>query len=270
MVKKLFKHEFSAYLRLCVPVYIILLSIGLMGRIIQCFESESTSYFIMRGSSIAALSISAVVALVLTEIFCIVRFYKNLFTGEGYLSFTLPVTPAQHVLVKFVVALCVNIATLVMVGLSVVVFTMGEWLSELWKAGIYLLKQLALRIEIGHFIAYTFEFAVLFVFMLGMSILLYYMCISLGQTAKKNRVLAAVGVYFLLYILTQIVSTFGTIFVSVFHEELGLDRLLELAAMHPYTAVHVVLIGLIILSVVFSGIYFAVTHYVLHKKLNLE
>ena len=41
MVKKLLKHEFLAYLRVWIPMQIILMAAALFGRILQFFESDS-------------------------------------------------------------------------------------------------------------------------------------------------------------------------------------------------------------------------------------
>ena len=47
MVKKLFKHEFLAYMRILSVVYVILLTVAAATRIIQLFESDSIYYKIV-------------------------------------------------------------------------------------------------------------------------------------------------------------------------------------------------------------------------------
>lgn len=270
MVKKLFKHEIASYLRLLIPVYIILLSIGVMGRVIQCFETDSTAYDILRGSSIVALVIGIFSALLLSTIFCILRFYKNLFSGEGYLSFTLPVTSAQHINTKLSVAVLVEGATLLAALLSVFLFTLGGWWTELVKAGIYLCKEIAQQTGAMHFAFYVTEMILLLLVTVACQLLLYYMCISVGQTARKNRALAAVGVYFALYLLTQILSTVITILCTVFAEQLRLDELFELIGSHPIASTHIILIISILLSLLMGVVYYVITHWIIRKKLNLE
>ena len=132
MVKKLFKHEFLAYTRIMGIVYIILLTVAAAGRVVQIFEDDSISYSIVSTISFITYGVSIGAALGFTTVLAIVRFYKNLFTSEGYLSFTLPVTATQHILVKAVTAVTMTIATLVAVMLSVSVITAGEVLVEIW------------------------------------------------------------------------------------------------------------------------------------------
>ena len=84
MVKKLFKHEILSYARIMPIVYVILITIAFASRIIQIFESDTTVYNIISTFSFITYGISIVAAIVFNFIFVIVRFYKNMFSGEGY------------------------------------------------------------------------------------------------------------------------------------------------------------------------------------------
>ena len=52
MVKKLFKHEFLAYIRVMGIVYLILLAMATAGRIIWLFESDTIAFGIIGTFSI--------------------------------------------------------------------------------------------------------------------------------------------------------------------------------------------------------------------------
>ena len=58
MVKKLFKHEFIAYMRALLPMHLIMLGVAALTRFVYFFENESTSFMIVGRSSIIALVIS--------------------------------------------------------------------------------------------------------------------------------------------------------------------------------------------------------------------
>ena len=96
-----------------------------------------------------------------------------------------------------------------------------------------------------------------------------YSCISIGQLARKNRVLAAVGVYFGYYVLTQILSTMFTILVSLFGEDL-FELIGQCFANHPIPSVHTLLCQMVILPAIMAGIWFLITHTIIRKRLNLE
>lgn len=269
MVKKLYKHEMLYYLRSLLPVYIILAGVALVGRFVEFFEADTTAYSILRGSSIFMLVIAILATLGLSFVFVIVRFYKNMYTGEGYLTLTLPVKSSSHLFVKFTSAVLVNVISVVASVLAVCIFTAGEWLKEIVKAAAYIIKQVA-EIAEGHLLFYCLEFIPLFLMMMTCSILMYYMCISLGQLFRKNRVLAAVGVYFGLYVFYQVITT---IFTTVFtiSSMTWLDEILSSWTKQDYlVAVHVFFAVYFVGCVLMSLVYFLVSRYVLTKKLNLE
>ena len=269
MVKKLYKHEMLYYIRSLLPVYLILFGVALLGRFIEFFEADTTAYSILRGSSIFMLTIAILATLGLSFVFVIVRFYKNMYTGEGYLTLTLPVKPSSHLLVKCTSAVLVNVISVIASVLSVCIFTVGEWLNEIIKAVGYVLNQLV-EIAGGHFVFYCLEIIPVCLATTISSVLMYYMCISLGQLFRKNRVLAAVGVYFGLYtfyqVLTTIVSTVYTISAFTWMEELLASWTRE----NYLVAVHIIFLVDIIGCVIISLVYFLISRYVLTKKLNLE
>lgn len=269
MVKKLYKHEIQAYLRVWIPMQIILLGVALLGRLIQLFETEgSTAYNIINGSSLVAFGLAVVVSIGLTFVFSIVRFYKNLFTAEGYLSFTLPVTPTQHIVTKLFVAVAFQLATLLMVLFAVATITAGDVFAELLKAIAYLWGHF--RDKIGaHLPFYVLEVAVLVIVMLLAAILLLYMCASIGQLTNKNRVLMAVGAYFLYYLATQIVGTVVVVIGASLPQEWW-QPITDYFTWHSREAMHWAFGGLIVWEALLGTAYAFVTRHILRRRLNLE
>ncbi|MBR2715524.1 MAG: hypothetical protein IKB73_04885 [Ruminococcus sp.] len=269
MVKKLFKHEFYAYLRVVFPMHIILLGIAILSRIIQLFDNNSLSYDIMFWSSVIAFIVGCVVCFLLTFVFGIRRFYSNIYSHEGYLTLTLPVNPTQHILVKNVVALTAQITSLLMILLSVCVITLGDVCVELFKVVGYVLH--IAYDEVGqHTTLYIIEIILCLVISISTSFMLFYACISLGQRAKKNRVAAAVGIYCLYYFIVQVIGTIFIILVTVFSEQLRLYDLLMYLTEHPIVTNHIGFCAVIVVSGLLNLLYFAITKKTITKKLNLE
>ncbi len=269
MVKKLYKHEMLYYTRSLLPVYLILAGVALVGRFIEFFEADTTAYSVLRGSSIFMLVIAILATLGLSFVFVIVRFYKNMYTGEGYLTLTLPVKPSSHLLVKCTSAVLVNVVSMIVSVLAVCLFTVGEWLNEIIKAVAYVLNNLV-EIAGGHFAFYCLELIPVCLVTMISSVLMYYMCISLGQLFQKNRVLAAVGVYFGLYVFYQVITTIVTTVYTV-SAITWLDELLANWTRQNYlAAVHVVFLVDFIGCAIMALVYFLISRYVLTKKLNLE
>ena len=265
MVKKLYKHELNAYWRIALPMWGILLAVSLLGRVVQFFEFDHFVYDIVNTSSIVFYVIAVTVALVFPVVFAIIRFYKNLFTGEGYLSFTLPVTVSQHITVKVLGAVTVAALSFLVALTSLCVITAGDVLVELWKAGVYILNYL--NDEIGAHLWWLMAEAVVLLLVLLVSQTLYYdTCISLGQLFRKNRVLAAVGVYFGFYIIAQVLSTIMVI-IAMFMDWEGVTRWI---VKHPFTTLHGGMCGLIVFGIAACVVEYLVTYLVIRRRLNLE
>lgn len=269
MVKKLIKHEYLAFFRSMCPICAITLGVGFLTRIIQLFESYSTAYNIISGSAITVFWVSVVVALVATVALSIKRFYTNLFTAEGYLSMTLPVTAGQHIFAKLLVAVTGAVATLIVVLIAASISCIGE---DLWDI-IMLISRItadAVAKWGAHYIFYVIEAIIMAIVFIAYNFLVFYLCISIGQRAKKNRILAAFGAYFGYYVITQII---GTAFLLMLNAEFLITMIVNFslwAANHPYAAVHCVMLGISAFYAALSVGIFFYSRYIIKNKLNLE
>ena len=269
MVKKLFKHEAIAYIRTLLPMYLITLGIGLLTRFVYLFETESTVFSIIGTSSIIAFIVACVVSLVMTFVNIVTRFYKNLFTHEGYLSFTLPVTGAQHIFVKLITGMVSVVCALLVVIVGICIATAGEMTVEIFKAVGYIINFVRPSFE-GHFWYYVIECIIAALVFLGMEILLFYACIAVGQLSKKNRVRAAIGVYFGYYFFTQIIGTIVVLVMNALLNTTFYSRILAFIDNHPFATAHIGVLGVTLWSALLGFIYFLVTNYIIKKKINLE
>lgn len=269
MVKKLWKHEFAALARTLLPIQGIALCVALLFRVLQLFETDHFVYNILFGSSVFFLVVALVVCLCSVSIFSIVRFYRHLFTNEGYLSFTLPVTPAQHIWVKLSAAVVFSLIADVVVLAAVSLATAGEVFHELILALEYLMN-LVLKLEGGvHILWYLPELVITLLAVFIGELLFFYTCITIGQLAKKNRVLAAVGVYFAFYVVSQIFSTVITIVFTFFGEPI-VEAVAAFFETYQFAAGHLVFLAIFLLTAVMGAAWFIVTHTIIRKRLNLE
>jgi hypothetical protein len=267
MVKKLIKYDFASYLRLLLPVQLILLGIAGLNRLVQIFEqADSSVYRTVFTSSIVLYVIAVIVCLLLTLIVAIVRFYQGMYTNEGYLSHTLPVTPTQHIVSKLIVSLIFLLGTLLSIFVSACVATLGEVNIELWKAGFYLLRR-AYEVVHTSLIFYIIEFILMALAVSAMTLLKLYFCISVGQLAKKKKVLLAFGVYFGLYFIRQVLGTITIIIVTVNRE--FVENIMEWINEYQEAFFHVSLCGGIVFSLIIGAVYFFITRYIMSKRLNL-
>lgn len=273
MVKTLFKHEFKAWLRVLPLFWLAMLGVAAAGRIVQFFETDTVYYTLVFGSAILLFGASVFVLLLTPTVFGVYRFYRNLFTGEGYLSFTLPVTPAQHLWVKVLTAVCFQLITFLVICLSGMLLVIGDVLVEVWKAAAYLWEQIVTQIPkdvAPHLIGYILEYLLLLLIGLFGGHLMYQSCICIGQLARKNRVLLAVGVYFGYQLVAQILSTIMSVVFMVMSVAGVMEKLMAVVGKHPYASMHVLLCGLAVISLIMAGIYWWICHRIMSKRLNLE
>ena len=272
MVKKLLKYEFTAMLRKILPLALVVLGTALLNRIIQFFESDSSTYQVLFWSSVVLLCVSCVVLLVGTLWISVSRFYKNIYTNEGYLTLSLPVTADQHLLTKLLTAVCFGIISVLVCFIGAALAMAGDVLAEVFKAGHYMFRQTVMLIGRGHISFYILEFIVLYLLSICKTILILYTCVSLGQLGKKNknRPAHAVGFFFIYYFAVQALATIAMIIFAALGVSGALDRIAEWVTKHSVATVHLTLCFGILWSIGFSVLYYWINRHVLTKKLNLE
>ena len=260
MVKKLIKHEFIYYIRTLGIFLPIVLVFGLMTRIFRLFDRDNIINQIAVSSSIAMLFISCMALLIIVSIIAIVRFYKNMYSAEGYLTFTLPLTNAQHLFVKlFVSTVCDAICQLIVLLAIFIAFWDKNFIEI-----ISIMGERIPNIGAANVVGFIIEGIFLMLFASIYNTLLCYACITIGQTAKKNRILMAVGAYYIYNIATQIISTILSVIMTVF------SMIGAFTSAFEWMADNIALSVSIVISIGLSAIFWFITQTIMTKKLNLE
>ncbi len=268
MVKKLFRHECVALGRVLLPAYGALLAVAVFIRILRFIQWDNILYDIVFGCAIGLWIMSCVVCLFMATAMGVIRYYRNLFTSEGYLTFTLPISPAQHIAVKLLSSMLFGAMASAAVISSGLIIASGDLFTEVMKAASYLIGLIPSNITL-HLALYVVEFILLGIVTGASNFLLYYSCITIGQLARKNRILLAVGVYFIYSTAVQILTTVFTTVFSQFNP-LVLETIGEWITAHPLLFVHLLLCGSLVFSLVLSAILFIVCHRIITRRLNLE
>ena len=265
MVKKLFKYEILYYVKRLFIFEIILMSIALFTRIVYFFPSDTTLYAIISGSVTFLLYIANLLYAIMTIIAIITRFYQNLYSTQGYFTFTIPATEKQHLFVKLATAMMFDFIAFLSTLLSVIVATMGELGIEISKALWYILG--VSFDELGaNLIFYIIEFVLFMLTTTLMGILIFYSCISLGQLAKKAKIFVAFGIYLIYCAALEVISTIMLI-VCAF---LPMDEIFMFISENIKPLAHIFFASSIVVNIGISiGLFFLNKH-IMHKKLNLE
>ncbi|MBQ5648885.1 MAG: hypothetical protein IIV03_01985 [Clostridia bacterium] len=270
MVKKLLKHEFVYYARTFALFLPIVLIIGLMRKLTDLTEADFIRD-LTNGISTLIFILSCAALISLSFIGGVVRFYKNMYSAEGYLTFTLPVTNAQHIFVKLFTAVTFMAVCSVTVAIAVAIAVPAEnlrtFLCELGEQ----FSTAVSDVGVANTVAYIAEVIIIAILYAAYSMLVAYGCITVGQTAKKHRILKAIGAYYVYHLILQVAGRVLTIIFSYIDDSFLRDIFSDMSLVEfGLIAVHMIFITIILILAVLCTVLWLITQRIMTKKLNLE
>ena len=271
MVKKLYKYEFSALGNRILPMYAVVAALALALRLLQLAESDTTVYRIVFWSAVVALGVGAVVCCAMTAAVLLVRFYRHFFSSEGYLTFTLPVTPWQLLRVKLVSAVGLCVLSLLVILASVCLAAAGRPLAEGLKALFWLFhKVTGYGVSAANLTFYALELAANAIAFLALVFSVFYACLCLGQLANRLRLLLSFGVFLALWLLGQLGATLCLVFLDRLEQTALAQQFLTLLGSNPTAAAHEALLISLAVALGLTALFTGISLRVLRRHLNLE
>lgn len=274
MLRKLLKHEFRATARVMLPLYLLTVVLALGTRLMDIWTDNLAGggQFLERFSAfLSALlaigfGLSMVAVFVVAGVLMILRFRSNLLADEGYVMFTLPVSPHQLVWSKLLVstvwfagAAAIDAIAMVTLVADLSVF---RGLGDLFGTGLHSLD----RYLLGNGVALLVELLVLGVVSCLALCLSFYTPLAIGHSFARHKMFLSVVFFFAIQIAVQVVSS-----VLFF---LGVPVLEQLSwVANPLNAVevvHALLWGSVLATVAYGAILYCITLRMLHRHLNLE
>jgi len=264
MLNKLFKYEIKATARIFIPLYITLIIFSIINKIFNTFPLESginikglfgiIRLFIYFGLVIGIQVITLVVQ--------IQRFYKSLLGDEGYLMFTLPVKPWQHILSKlFTSMIWITLSGLSTV-LSILIIMPNDAFIDLTKAIPQGMSEVSHLFGSGTFLI-IIEAIIFSILCMATGTLMIYAAIALGHLVKKHKILASFGMYLGL-------NTGAQSIMIIFMIVIGSLYLKNFSNLSIHIQIQTFLLSsLAYFSIIIAGL-FILTKYILDNKLNLE
>ena len=270
MLGKLIKHDFAATWKVEASLDVVLILLGIMTGVMVHFipnASESVGMSLFMFSFVGVFYMGIIAANVVTIIYLVVRYYRNLYTSEGYLMFTLPVKTDMLVHSKVVTGgvwvflsyLC-TVISIFFAGLGF--FTSIDVPREELMEGLREASAV-----MGFDLSLVTILLVTFLITPVCAVLCMYFCISIGQLWQGHKILGAVLCMIGLYIFNQIVSQAVFIF-SGFWQMMGSSGA-DIDATFGGMYKRMLLI-LLILTVIQSAIYYVVILFINRRKINLD
>ncbi len=276
MLGKLIKYEIRATGRIFLPLYGLILAFALMNRLFRSAYPDAVEGLhqfpfdfpaFLNGLTMTVYVILIVVLFVGTLILTIQRFRKGLLSDEGYLMFTLPVKVHSHIDCRMIVTLMWTVLSLLVSALSIWILSADGSTAEWFRESSRNLQEIFARYGNISWLILA-ECIAFFAVSVLAGTLQIYAALAVGNLGSSHRQLASFGAYlgfgiiqmFLLFALGANLRS------SAFSRWLG-----GIVRGHaPEELLAAVLGCLILYAALFGAAFYALTVWILSRKLNLE
>lgn len=257
---KLLKHELIALFRILLFFAAAVVVFAAIGRIILAVElakvENGASGNMLLPLLFILLYVFAILALVVAAWgLGVSRFYKTLFSGEGYLTLSLPVSPVGIIWAKLLSSIIAMFAACAVSAFSLFIFLIGMPANFLSDLGVDVVISFQMWFEdIAAAPGLFVEELLLFILTIPVGTLVIYACISVGQLFTSHRKLMTFVIVIGLYIVYQMLALYA---MTPIYEAA------EKVSVHLYMWVQILLVG-----VIDAGSFFLI-RYILRNKVNL-
>lgn len=275
MLKKLLRYDFKSVLRFWWIAALSTVGLALVGGWSwSVFEKDKELpqmlYVVATLAEIIAV-LGGVAFVIMTVIILFSRFYKNFFTDEGYLTFTLPVKRSSLLNSKLIVSVTTLIITglvllfdllvAVCIGEADVIFTREFWVT-LGKEIEHFFETLD-----GYVVFAIVQTIVSVILTVIISVLFAFCCITIASIiAKKAKVITAIVIY---YVANSTV-VFGMVMYNLFAVGTLYDWLDNVPRYYENPTAVLISLCTILFKGIFCATLYAFQYWMLDKKLNLS
>ena len=206
MLGKLIKYDLKYGAKIFILVHAILLAACIFGRFffLDHLDFGRTDSIVV---SSLAIFVSVMLFLYIVVCFCTwliiaARFYRSLFTGEGYLSWTFPVSGVLHLWAKILSGCIWFFLDCFICAAGIILLVTGSNVRDAY---------FAIAPEVTEYFGMppgTFA-SVFFIYMLVScicSVISTYFCIAAGQLFPSHRILGALIAYFVYSFISQLLA----------------------------------------------------------------
>lgn len=286
MLGKLFKYEWRTVSKmglLMLAAIGIVTLLGVIGFALPMSNME-TNYAYSDEDSIGVI-LNTLVAMVTIMVYIVtlmgvvygmmiylgVHFYKTMYSDEGYLTMTLPVTPRQLIISKVLNGsiwygiVCAAMGISVIVLMTAMMFFMGNAMdvsADMQKEMSVFFQELweAFGIEVVHMIV---SVLLMLIITPVSGIMMLFGAITIGQLASKYRALMGVLAYFGISTVSTVVSYIISFILNIgsFAVASATDGIPSMTASYD---------AAVITYAIMAVVFYFVSLHILSKKLNME
>ncbi len=266
MLGKLLKYDVRELFRSTLPLLISMGSIGVVCAALLYFTmsfSETEGFFGALGATISFFGIGILALLVIAVVFefiSVSRYYKSLFTDEGYLNMVIPVKTSTLLFAK-------TLSVLIFNAIGVIALALSLFIAVLLPTMLYDMNYVS---DVGEIVGFFVDLSmsaevVLFfvgaVFELVYSTVAVLSAITVGSAVvRRRKILGSVLFFFAFSLVKSIVESI----VGIIVEGLTVTE----AQPTVYTAATT--LTRVLLCIAFGTVLCLVNYRILNKKFNIE
>ena len=261
MLGKLIKYDLKASAKIFLLLHVLFLLVCAAARFLfmdridfhapaKTLIAPITAMIVLGTFLISALSLC-------TSLLITFRFYRNLFSREGYLSWTLPVSGITHLWAKIISGYLLAALDMAVIYAGILLLVTGRNVTDAYRSVAPEIAE-SIGMPLSSLGLWIFAFCVVGALS---SVLLIYFSICIGQLFPAHRVLCAIAVYFITSFVIQIA-------VLVIMAALGLlDHSAEITTLAD--EIFTLLVPNTVFSVILCIAQYAAVHYIMKRKINL-
>lgn len=291
MLGKLLKNEFKATYKTMLVIYIttIVTTLGFCFFGVKQFYSYSWSspanetlrrILGVLGVTFTIAYVIIVIALViLTYILMCDRFYKSMYSEQGYLTHTLPVSPLSNLNARLITSAVWLFVSGIILFISILLIGISLSPQEFWEE-LRSFSYSAFDAECVYSTGYHFPVFALILLLLILAacanaLLLVFAAISLGQLASLHKRRAAVGFGVAFAFLEQFAATMVMVHIvgkitDMFSRYDTTRSLIEHGGHLMRVSFQTSLWSMICIFAVFAAVYYALCAVIVKRHVNLE
>lgn len=226
-----------------------------------------------------AYVIIVIALVILTYILMCERFYKSMYSEQGYLTHTLPVNPLSNLNARLITSLVWLFVSGIILFISIMLIAISLDPQEFWE-DMRSFSYSAFDAECAYSTGYHFPVFALILLLLILvacanALLLVFAALSLGQLANLHKLRAAIGFGVAFAFLEQFAATMVMVHI--------VDKVVEMFSSYDTTrsmiehsghlmrvSFQTTLWSMICIFTVFAAVYYVICAVIVKKHVNLE
>lgn len=262
MLKKLTTYEIKATSRFFLPLFAVFAGTSVILKIYFSLLPTNSQNVLAGLIGIIFVCCYALLAIGLFGMcyfICFYRFYKNIYSDEGYLTLTLPVTVDSHIVSKLITSILWILSSILLIIASVFLFFAGthmfsEFMHEFSSIMHFIYTT---YIESGGTTLLTVSGIISVMIQIVGVPLFIYMCITIGGLFPNHKLSASIAAFFIIQLgLSFFYTVFTYLLMTIFNVDI-------------YGSPNAVFYAGTVIEIIKTIVCYFITRYLLKNKINL-